>query len=141
MKPIKPKSNNITNTPDADRESSSSGQELLSAMRQAALLARQGRYLQAEKLLGPLVESDNSSIDVVDLMARIYAQQGKFKQAQSLWIKLLQKDPTNLHILSALKACATYTRPGFESFILTYTWLIVSILLWFIIVIAVIASI
>jgi len=106
----------------------------------AGALARRGDLLQAEDLLKTLSDRDNSRIEVLDLLARIYAQQGKIDQAQALWIKALRGDPSNVHFLSALKLCACLKKPRFEQFVLRYLWVLLVVILWFLVATAIIVS-
>ena len=106
----------------------------------AGALARRGDLLQAEDLLKTLSDRDNSRIEVLDLLARIYAQQGRIDQAQALWIKALQGDPSNIHFLSALKLCACLKKPRFEQFVLRYLWVLLVVILWFLVATAIIVS-
>lgn len=121
-------------TESSEQDSSSFSQQMvLDILKRAALLARKGNYVEAENLLKPLCNSDNLRIEIIDLLAKIYAQQGKIEQAQDLWLKALDRNPSNLHILAALRMCAYYKRPVLEHFILQYSWLLISSILWFII--------
>ena len=117
----------------AQDSSSSSQQMVLDILKRAALLARKGEYVEAENLLEPLCNSDNLRIEIIDLLAKIYVQQDKIEQAQALWLKALQNDPSNIHLLSALRICAYYTKSRSEHFILQHLWLLISIVLWFIV--------
>ena len=99
----------------------------------AASLARKGDLLQAESLLVTLSDEDQVRPEAIDLLAKVYAQQGKIDQAQALWLKALQSDPSNIHLLSALRMCAYYTKSRSEHFILQHLWLLISIVLWFIV--------
>lgn len=99
----------------------------------AASLARKGDLLQAESLLVTLSDDDKVRPEAIDLLAKVYAQQGKIDQAQALWLKALQSDPSNIHLLSALRMCAYYTKSRSEHFILQHLWLLISIVLWFIV--------
>ena len=83
-------------------------------------------------------DGDNARIEVIDLLAKVYAQQGKIDQAQTLWLKALQQDPHNIHFLSALRMCAFHKRPKVERFVLQYSWLLLTIVLWYIITVAII---
>ena len=123
------------------QESSSYSKQIVSeTLNRAALLARKGKHIKAENLLEPLCNNDNLRIEAIDLLAKIYAQQGKIEQAQGLWLKALEKDPSNLHVLAALRMCAYYTKSRTEHFILQHLWLLISIVLWFIVVMVILVS-
>jgi len=126
--------------PELHDNLSGTNSDLMNALQRAAMLARKGELSQAEDILTPLIESNIPTVEVIDLLARIYAQQGKIDQAQALWLKALELDPSDLHILSALRLCAYYTKPKYEHFLFRYSWLLILILIWFIIVLSVIAA-
>jgi predicted Zn-dependent protease len=111
----------------------------LLTINEALNIAKQGRYSVAESILKPLVYRDSAIVEAVDLLAKIYAQQGQIKKAQELWFKMLKDDPSNLRAIASLKKCALSIRPGLRSFALEYIWLIVSISLWFLIAMLIIA--
>ena len=106
----------------------------------AGALARRGDLLQAEDLLRTLSDRDNSRVEVIDLLAKIYTQQGKIDQAQALWLKALQRDPSNIHFLSALRLCACLKKSRFDQFVLRYLWILLVVVLWFLIGTVVIVS-
>jgi tetratricopeptide (TPR) repeat protein len=115
-------------------------QGLLSVMNSAVEVAQCRNYLQAEALLVPFIEKENCRMEVLDLMARIYAQQGKYQQAQKLWLLLIKDDPSNLHAISALRTCAIRQKPAIESFSYQYSWLLILVLFWLILVISILIS-
>jgi tetratricopeptide (TPR) repeat protein len=106
----------------------------------AGSLARRGDLLEAENLLTTLSDSDNTRIEVIDLIAKVYAQQGKIDQAQAMWLQALQRYPSNTHYLSALKLCASCRQSRFEQFVSRYLWLLLVVVLWFLIAVALILS-
>ncbi|MFC1952607.1 tetratricopeptide repeat protein [Chloroflexota bacterium] len=110
--------------------SSYSPQMVLDVLKQAALSAREGNHLEAENLLEPLCNGNDMRMEFLDLLAKIYAQQGKINQAQDLWIKALAKDPSNLRIFAALRVCEYHKKPNLEHFVLRYSWMLVSIVIW-----------
>ncbi len=123
------------------RESVSAPQLMVTnILTRAVALARKGDLLQAENLLKTLPDSDNSRIEVIDLLAKVYAQQGKTDQAQALWLKALQRDPSNIRFLSALRMCAYYTKSRSEHFVLQHLWLLICIVLWFIVAMIVVVG-
>jgi tetratricopeptide (TPR) repeat protein len=79
-------------------------------------------------------------MEVLDLMARIYAQQGKYQEAQKIWLLLIENDPSNLHFISALKMCAIQQKPKYLIFMQQYSWLLILVLFWFIIVLSILIS-
>ncbi len=91
----------------------------LLTINEALNIAKQGRYSVAESILKPLVYRDSAIVEAVDLLAKI--------------------DPSNLRAIASLKKCALSIRPGLRSFALEYIWLIVSISLWFLIAMLIIA--
>ncbi len=62
---------------------------------QATVLARAGRYSDAEILLSQLTGEEGTSIPALDLLARIRAQQGRLLDAEGLWRQAWQLDPAN----------------------------------------------
>ena len=133
-------SDNILKTAEYKWNMQSEERDLLSIINQASESALHGNYLQAEGLLKPLIEKGNCRMEVLDLMARIYAQQGKYQEAQKLWLLLIEKDPSNLHFISALKMCAIQQRPNNIVFTQQYSWLLILVLFWFIIVLSILIS-
>ena len=113
---------------------------VIDILTRAAAVARKGDLPQAEDLLRTLSDSDNSRIEAIDLLAKVYAQQGKTDQAQALWLKALQRDPSNIHFLSALRMCAYYKKSKFEHFILQHSWLLICVVLWFIVAMIVVVG-
>lgn len=106
----------------------------------AGRLARRGSLLDAEDLLKTVSAGDNTRMEVLDLLAKVYAQQGKIDQAQALWLKALQQNPSNNHFLSALRLCACLKESRFEQFVLRYLWLLLVVILWFLIAVALIVG-
>ena len=78
---------------------------------EAAELARAGMYLDAENHLIGSLNGKNTSIAVLDLLARIRAQQGRLAEAESLWKQGLQTDPLNEACLSGLQRIAHIQKP------------------------------
>ena len=124
-----------------DQKDSSQQNTMLDAINRASTFARNGNLEQATQLLEPLYKNNNAPKEVIDLLAKVYAQQGKIEQAQALWLKILELDPSDLHVLSALKLCAYYQKPKYEHFLFRYSWLLILILLWFIVILFVVITI
>lgn len=61
---------------------------------QATILARAGRYAEAEQLLTGLPDEQEAPA-ALDLHARICAQQGRWSEAREHWERALQLDATN----------------------------------------------
>jgi len=76
----------------------------------AADLARQGRHIEAERLLLSL-PNDVVTPSVLDLLARIYAQQGLYAEAEAHWTSAVRLDPSNEEYLACLNA-AEHSRSG-----------------------------
>jgi Tfp pilus assembly protein PilF len=131
-------SDNVLKTAEYKENLHSEEQDLLLILNQASEAALRGNYLKAEDLLKPLIDNGNCQIEALDLMAKIYAQQGKYQQSQKLWLLLLENEPTNLHYISALKSCAIQQKPNY--FIYQYSWLIITILIWFIVILSILVS-
>lgn len=112
------------------------GEQLVVA--QAAVLAREACYAQAENLLAAqLVQRE--SVAILDLLARIYAQQGRYAEAETAWRRALQLYPASSHYRAGLARIAQLRQQRFSPgpvlsstqqwLILTLTLLIVSALL------------
>ena len=84
---------------------------------QSTLLARKGKYSQADAVLSHLVRGSDARLEALDLFAKVCAQQGKIEQAQAAWLKALEREPSNLHFLYALELCAHYQNSGFRKFV------------------------
>ena len=126
--------------PAAHEEASAQKVMVADILAHAATLARSGKLLEAERLLGTLSAADSSRIEVIDLLARVYAQQGKIDEAQALWLQALQRDPSSIRLLSALTLCAYHKRPRLEHFVWRYMWLLIAIVIWVLTAMAAILS-
>jgi predicted Zn-dependent protease len=78
----------------------------------AAVLARKGKLKQAEALLQPLANKPQASVNVLDLLAKVYAQQMRIEEARSLWLRAVQLDPDNTHFYRALIRCTRLLKPA-----------------------------
>lgn len=74
------------------------------AVRRAARLARAGRYVEAEHLLGEYTSPAAASVDALDLTARIRVQQGRLGEAEALWVQAGKLAPENAALAEALAA-------------------------------------
>jgi flagellar motor protein MotB len=68
----------------------------------STLAASKGNYTQASDYLSELLKSEEESVIVFDLQAKIAAQQGKFREAEFLWKKCLKAEPDNPDYIAAL---------------------------------------
>jgi len=57
------------------------------SLAKAAQLARQGRYAEAQRVLGELGGRDSLDLDLLDLLARVHAQQGELALADECWAR------------------------------------------------------
>ncbi|MGC7096792.1 OmpA family protein [Amycolatopsis lurida] len=82
----------------------------------ATLLARNGEYAEAERVLGELGGRDSTDPAVLDLLARIHAQRGELLDADQCWALALRLDADHLPARDGrkrIKALATRRpRPG-----------------------------
>lgn len=65
----------------------------MSAIADAALHARAGRYDDARRLLDAVGGQDSDDVEVLDLLARVHAQRGDLVQADACWARVEQLDP------------------------------------------------
>ncbi len=70
---------------------------------QATQLARQGKYIQAEKALNLLSMHSRPSAKVYLLLGKIYAQQSRYDDAIAQWRRALELEPNNAEAQSAIK--------------------------------------
>lgn len=68
----------------------------------STIAASKGKYTQASDYLSELLKSEEESVIVFDLQAKIAAQQGKFREAEFLWKKCLKAEPDNPDYIAAL---------------------------------------
>jgi len=68
----------------------------------SSIAASKGKYSLAGDYLSELLKSDEESVIVLDLQAKIAAQQGKFREAEFLWKKCLKAEPDNPEFIAAL---------------------------------------
>ncbi len=68
----------------------------------SSIAASKGKYTIASNYLSELLKTDDESVIVFDLQAKIAAQQGKFKEAEFLWKKCLKTEPDNPCYIAAL---------------------------------------
>jgi len=68
----------------------------------SSIAASKGKYTQASDYLSELLKSDEESVIVFDLQAKIAAQQGKLREAEFLWKKCLKIEPDNPDYIAAL---------------------------------------
>ena len=69
----------------------------------AAKLARNGKYLQSEKILNILIAQATPSAKFSILLGKVYAQQGRYKEAIDQWQDALEIEPENKEALAATK--------------------------------------
>ena len=77
-------------------------------------LARKGRYVEADGLLNPLIQTPEPSTKALDLLAKIYAQQGMILEARNAWKLALQFDPNNPNYVKAIQKCERVVVPDFK---------------------------
>ena len=78
---------------------------------QAAILAKKGKYLEAEQLLSNLQHAPNQQrARSSDLLAKIMIRQKRFSQARSLWQTALALDPENINYQKAIKQLPRFKR-------------------------------
>lgn len=65
----------------------------MSAVAEAALHARAGRYDAARRLLDAAGGRDSDDVEALDLLARVHAQRGDLGQADACWARVEQLDP------------------------------------------------
>jgi flagellar motor protein MotB len=68
----------------------------VSAIADAALHARAGRYDDARRLLDAVGGQDSDDVVVLDLLARVHAQSGDLVQADACWARVEQLDPEHI---------------------------------------------
>jgi flagellar motor protein MotB len=68
----------------------------------SSIAASNGNYSLASDYLSELLKSEEESVIVIDLQAKIAAQQGKFREAEFLWKKCLKAEPDNPEYFAAL---------------------------------------
>lgn len=68
----------------------------------SSIAASKGNYALASDFLTELLKTEEESLIVFDLQAKIAAQQGKFKEAEFLWKKCLKAEPDNPDFIAAL---------------------------------------
>lgn len=68
----------------------------------STIAASKGKYTQASDYLSELLKSEEESVIVFNLQAKIAAQQGKFREAEFLWKKCLKAEPDNPVYIAAL---------------------------------------
>lgn len=68
----------------------------------STIAASKGKFTQASDYLSELLKSEEESVIVLDLQAKIAAQQGKFREAEFLWKKCLKAEPDNPDYIAAL---------------------------------------
>ncbi len=68
----------------------------------SSIAASKGNYSLASEYLSELLKSQEESVIVFDLQAKIAAQQGKFREAEFLWKKCLKAEPDNPDYIAAL---------------------------------------
>ncbi|AXB41546.1 OmpA family protein [Amycolatopsis albispora] len=82
----------------------------------AALLARNGEYAEAERVLRELGGRDSTDPAVLDLLARIHAQRGELLEADQCWALALRLDADHLPAREGRKRIAALAtrrpRPG-----------------------------
>jgi cytochrome c-type biogenesis protein CcmH/NrfG len=69
----------------------------------AAQLARNGKYLQSEKILNMLIAQAAPSAKFLVLLGKVYAQQGRYREAIDQWHDSLEIEPENKEALAATK--------------------------------------
>jgi flagellar motor protein MotB len=65
------------------------------ALAQARVLARHGRYTEAEDLLAEARDDAEPSVALLDLLARVHAQQGHLDEADRCWAEVARLAPGN----------------------------------------------
>jgi flagellar motor protein MotB len=65
------------------------------ALAQARILARHGRFAEAEDLLTEARDDAEPSVALLDLLARVHAQQGQFDEADRCWAEVARLAPDN----------------------------------------------
>ena len=65
------------------------------ALAQARILARHGRYAEAEELLTEARDDAEPSVALLDLLARVHAQQGQLDEADRCWAEVERLVPDN----------------------------------------------
>lgn len=65
----------------------------MSAVADAALHARAGRYDAARRVLDAVGGQDSDDVEVLDLLARVHAQRGDLAQADACWARVEHLDP------------------------------------------------
>ncbi|MGH3375760.1 MAG: hypothetical protein ACRDP6_13565 [Actinoallomurus sp.] len=65
------------------------------ALAQARVLARHGRYAEAEDLLTEARDDAEPSVALLDLLARVHAQQGQLDEADRCWAEVARLAPDN----------------------------------------------
>ncbi|GAB2488080.1 hypothetical protein GCM10027063_32000 [Promicromonospora xylanilytica] len=65
----------------------------MSAVAEAALHARAGRYDAARRVLDDATGPDSDDVEALDLLARVHAQRGDLGQADACWARVEQLDP------------------------------------------------
>jgi len=68
----------------------------------SSIAASKGNYSLASDYLSELLKSEEESVIVFDLQAKIAAQQGKLREAEFLWKKCLKAEPDNPNFIAAL---------------------------------------
>jgi hypothetical protein len=77
------------------------------------VLARDGKYLEAERRLRDWMGRHGATARLVDLLARIAVQQGKLDEAKQLWQTAAQIDPENpVHRVALRKLNIIESRSG-----------------------------
>lgn len=76
----------------------------------AQSLAHNGQLTAAENVLRSLLDSTQSRLPALDLLARIRAQQGRYQDAAELWGTVIQSDPSNAEAQSACSTALGMTR-------------------------------
>src|SRR5690606_40161555 len=77
----------------AGRGRGRAGAREVSALAEAAHLARAGRYDEARRALEALGGATSDDVAVLDLLARVHAQQGDLTAADECWARVESLDP------------------------------------------------
>lgn len=82
------------------------------ALAHARILARNGRYAEAEGLLEDAWRGAERGVPVLDLLARIKAQQGDLSAADRYWAEAERLAPGNREIAAGRRRIAAMTKRG-----------------------------
>ncbi|MFC4628304.1 OmpA family protein [Promicromonospora alba] len=85
------------------------------AVADAALHARAGRYDDARRLLDAVGGQDSDDVAVLDLLARVHAQRGDLTRADACWARVERLDPEHAGALDGRRRIRTMwsgKRPG-----------------------------